>query len=292
MNTRHSRALLPLVIGGSALSTFAASTFGLPPAHAMAAVTVAVLVGTFWLERRAPFRRDWLDRPGDETRTDLTYVLLASLPDRAARVGTELVVVSTLGLFGAAVEPGDHSLSNGLLRGLGAFLLADLGKYLIHRASHESWLWRFHLAHHQPKRVDALNALRIHPVNMAYNAAIDAFFAVAFGVPPAIAAAFATMRAVVALLSHANLDLDDQRQWVFSTPGHHRLHHAVEVSEANSNYGSTLLVWDRLFGTLRRGAAPTEVGVASSRWLPTSYLGQLVHPFCGSEACLARLGLR
>lgn len=290
MNTRLPRLLLPIVIGASAILTLTASTFGVEPAHAMTMVTVVVLAGTFWLERGAPFRRDWLERPGAETRADLTYVLLASLPDRAARVGTEVAVMSVLGLFGVAAA-GERSFFDGLLRGLSAFVLADLGKYLIHRASHEGWLWRFHLAHHQPTRVDALNALRIHPVNMAYNATIDAFFAVTFAVPPAIAAAFATVRAVVALLSHANLDLDDQRQWVFSTPGHHRLHHAVELAQANSNYGSTLLVWDRLLGTLRRGAAPASVGVAQTG-LPTSYLGQLVHPFCGSEACLARFGLR
>lgn len=36
---------------------------------------------------------------------------------------------------------------------------------------------------------------------------------------------------------------------VFNTPSHHRVHHGVDLEYLDSNYGSRLIVWDRLFGT-------------------------------------------
>ena len=165
--------------------------------------------------------------------------------------------------------------------GLAAFVVADLGKYLLHRASHEHpWLWRFHFAHHQPARLAASNALRLHPVNVAYNGTTDALVAVAFGVRPEIAAVFATLRVAVAVLQHANIDLEAQQQWLVNAPSYHRLHHAIDVGTANHNFASTLLVWDRLFGTLLRGPAPDVVGIATPHRQAHTYRGQLVQAVC------------
>ena len=36
---------------------------------------------------------------------------------------------------------------------------------------------------------------------------------------------------------------------VFNTPSHHRVHHAANPRYVDRNYGGTLMVWDRLFGT-------------------------------------------
>jgi sterol desaturase/sphingolipid hydroxylase (fatty acid hydroxylase superfamily) len=36
---------------------------------------------------------------------------------------------------------------------------------------------------------------------------------------------------------------------VFVTPNAHRLHHAQDYKESNSNFGTVFLFWDRIFGT-------------------------------------------
>jgi sterol desaturase/sphingolipid hydroxylase (fatty acid hydroxylase superfamily) len=41
-------------------------------------------------------------------------------------------------------------------------------------------------------------------------------------------------------------------QPVLVTIDMHRIHHSIEFSQANWNYGAVLSVWDRLFGTLTR----------------------------------------
>jgi sterol desaturase/sphingolipid hydroxylase (fatty acid hydroxylase superfamily) len=38
-------------------------------------------------------------------------------------------------------------------------------------------------------------------------------------------------------------------EWVLNTPSHHRVHHGVNPQYLDRNYGSILIVWDRLFGT-------------------------------------------
>jgi ornithine lipid hydroxylase len=217
------------------------------------------------------------------TATDVVYIALASVPDRLTRLA---VGAAALGLLGWSVATAaTRSTGQSVLAAIAAFLIADLGKYLVHRASHTvPWLWRFHLAHHQPTRLSALNALRLHPVNMAYNAAIDTVPLLLFGVSPRAAAVLAALRATVGVVQHANLDLEVGRQWLVNAPSYHRVHHHVDAAEANHNFASTLLVWDYLFGTLRRAPAPPLVGVEPTRHrLPVGYVGQLVYPWCGDR---------
>lgn len=262
---------------------------GLAPPLALT-VAVLTLIGSVALvETRWPFRAAWRSDGSPaakrETVTDVLYIAFASAPDRLARVGVEAGALLLLGLSRSAeAGPWPEMLLGAAL----AFLVADLGKYLIHRASHtHPWLFRFHLAHHQPSRVVALNALRLHPVNLAYNAVIDTVPLLIFGVSPAVGAVLATLRATVGVVQHANLDLERGRQWLVNAPSYHRVHHDVDAARANHNFASTLLVWDRLFGTLRRAPAPDEVGVAETdHHLPRGFLGQLFYPFCGKRLAI------
>lgn len=38
-------------------------------------------------------------------------------------------------------------------------------------------------------------------------------------------------------------------EYVFNTPSHHRVHHASNTQYLNKNFGNTLIIFDRLFGT-------------------------------------------
>ena len=38
-------------------------------------------------------------------------------------------------------------------------------------------------------------------------------------------------------------------EYVFTTPSHHRVHHSTNKQYIDKNYGSTLIIWDRMFGT-------------------------------------------
>ena len=45
-------------------------------------------------------------------------------------------------------------------------------------------------------------------------------------------------------------------EWILNTPAHHRVHHACNEACLDKNYGSVLILFDRLFGTF--ASAPRE----------------------------------
>ena len=49
--------------------------------------------------------------------------------------------------------------------------------------------------------------------------------------------------------------------WVLNLPSHHRVHHAINVHYLDKNYGATLIVWDRLFGTYVEEVEPCVFGI-------------------------------
>lgn len=283
MHMMNFRALFPLLLVGPSAATVGLMALAVPPAFAMTMSVVGLLLVLAILERRAPFRAAWNERQPGELWTDLAYLAFASVPDRATRLLVEAAMIGVVGWAAATQPPG--SAIQVVLLASAAFLLSDLGKYLIHRASHQHpWLWRFHLAHHRPSRLSAWNALHLHPINVAYNAAIDTVPLLLLGVTPGVAAVLATIRATVGIVQHANLDLEGGRQWLVNAPSYHRTHHDVRLEEANHNFASTLLVWDRVFGTLRRAPAPAEVGVGPApHRVPRGFIGQLIYPACGAR---------
>ena len=94
---------------------------------------------------------------------------------------------------------------------------------------------------------------------------------------------FALFDAVFGMLQHCNVDV--RLGWlnrVFSMAEAHRWHHSRTIREANTNYGSNLIVWDLVFGTFFLPSdrePPQEIGIADMPGFPTGYLGQLASPF-------------
>ena len=134
------------------------------------------------------------------------------------------------------------------------FLLLDGWRYWEHRALH--WaplLWRLHLVHHSDTHVDVTTAERHHPLESILSTAVMMGFILACGLPPAGLAIYLVAATVVSLGSHANLRLpakvDRLLRGIVVTPRVHLVHHSDLKAETDSNYGTVLTLWDRLFGT-------------------------------------------
>jgi len=54
-------------------------------------------------------------------------------------------------------------------------------------------------------------------------------------------------------------------EWVLNTPSHHRVHHGRNPGYIDRNYGGTLIIWDRLFGTFvaENAESPPEYGITT-----------------------------
>lgn len=159
--------------------------------------------------------------------------------------------------------------------------LSELLKYGLHRLSHErAGLWRFHAEHHCPPKVYAINGARMHPVNLVWNLASDALVPLALGLDLRAAVLLAALRNAVAAMQHANASLRlDGWNWLFSTPDLHRWHHDADGA-ARTNYGSTLMVWDVVFGTRRLPPGrPARYGLAEGATHPKGLGAQLAWPW-------------
>jgi sterol desaturase/sphingolipid hydroxylase (fatty acid hydroxylase superfamily) len=168
-----------------------------------------------------------------------------------------------------AVEKSPYGLFNrpelpAAVRWIGAILALDLVRYGEHWCFHRvAWLWRLHEVHHSDADYDVSTAVRFHPletllIQSGYLAAIAVL------APPAGAVLAAELIATaVNLWSHANASLapwvERLARAVVITPDLHRIHHSEEIAEQGRNFGQTLSIWDRMFGTyLKEPAAGVD----------------------------------
>jgi sterol desaturase/sphingolipid hydroxylase (fatty acid hydroxylase superfamily) len=255
-----------------ALSLAAAAAWALErnPDQAMALqmATMLVAVGLAVLaERVVALRPDWRQGSRAERRTDLTSLLvLMMVADPLVRRGL-LPLVATIAVPFVVTQGGPAWFPTQwpvVLQLVLAAVIAELGQYGVHRAMHSvRWLWGLHGFHHNPTRIYWLNGFRAHPLNMVAHQLAGLGVLVLIGTPAAVMQMLILFSTVASVFQHANADLRyDGWNQVFSTADLHRWHHAAGGQTCQANFGGLLTLWDRVFGTYRRGEAmPNVVGV-------------------------------
>jgi len=142
-----------------------------------------------------------------------------------------------------------------------ALLGVDFLYYWWHRASHRvRLLWAAHVVHHQSEDMNFAVALRQAPLT---NFTIVPFYLPLslLGVPPFQLAVAASLNTLYQFWIHTELIPKlGPLEWVLNTPSHHRAHHGVNPRYIDKNYGGTLIVWDRLFGTFEEESEPVVYG--------------------------------
>ncbi len=139
---------------------------------------------------------------------------------------------------------------------IGGLLLLDLLVYAQHRLQHRVFLlWRFHAVHHADADMDASTSLRHHPGEVLTNACLITFLAIALGAPAWLFPVYGVISLSSGLFQHMNCrlpaGLECRLEWLLVTPAMHSLHHSVQAEHFDTNYGTVLSIWDRLFGTYR-----------------------------------------
>ena len=233
------------------LFMYATITDGMPSWLATSLAIAGALIACIGLERLIPYRDDWRASQAAQ-QTDLVHIVLTEL------TGQGLVRMSMIVLgfgFGARINaagPGVWSalgLSGlpmvvQLLLGLAVF---DLGLYWLHRMMHErAALWPIHTLHHSPEALNAVSAIRNHPLNSFLSGCFSVLFGL-LGMPMVIFAMVHGWLAIKGFLQHANADLRTPLfDPFFQTPRVHRWHHSERPAEADNNFGILLTLWDRI----------------------------------------------
>ncbi len=149
--------------------------------------------------------------------------------------------------------------------------IAEFGSYWLHRLSHgDNWLWRVHLMHHRPSKLNLANALTAHPFNVFYDKLARLLPLVLLGLDGKAIVAISLFQLTQSLITHANVrGRIGWLNYLIGSSELHRLHHSNNPAEAG-NFGTALPLWDQLFGSFRYSTSPRQVGV----YTPQSYPGE------------------
>jgi sterol desaturase/sphingolipid hydroxylase (fatty acid hydroxylase superfamily) len=163
----------------------------------------------------------------------------------------------------------EYSLLNFLL----CYLGVDFLFYWFHRAGHRiNLFWAMHVPHHSAEELNYAVGLR---ASFFQRAASFLFYwpLAVIGFSPEIILPVVALNLILQLLSHTRV-IPKLPSWIDSwlnTPYHHQVHHAANPIYWDRNYGGTLIIWDKLFGSYRDQTEELFYGVTihPKSWDPT-----------------------
>src|SRR5471032_1520812 len=166
-----------------------------------------------------------------------------------------------------------------------ALLAWDFGFYWLHRLHHKFGpLWAVHVVHHQGEHFNLSLGVRNSWYSSLTNFPFIAILAV-LGVPLEVFLVVSSLHYSVQFYNHnALVNKSGILDKFLVTPSHHRVHHGTDKRYINRNFGGTLLLWDKVFGSFQpeldgvemrygvKGMAPTHNPLLASngklfKWL-------------------------
>jgi len=141
-----------------------------------------------------------------------------------------------------------------LLQALLVLALIEFGQYWMHRLMHDWYpAWLTHAPHHHVTQLNAMkgavgNPIELFLISLSVVALFDFDLVAIF--------CGLNMLTVISTYAHANVRSDPPLiySYVFTTIRHHSLHHtALSYEDTRCNYGNSMILFDRIFGTYREG---------------------------------------
>lgn len=131
------------------------------------------------------------------------------------------------------------------------FLGVEFCYYWFHRASHRvRWLWATHAVHHSATHFNLSAAIRLGWTGQLTGAFVFFLPLAWIGFHPLAIGAVIAGGLFYQFFLHAAVPVHlGPLEYILNTPTHHRVHHASNDGCLDKNYGSSLIIFDRLFGT-------------------------------------------
>ncbi len=136
---------------------------------------------------------------------------------------------------------------------VGLFLACDICYYWFHRFAHEiNFGWAGHVVHHQSEEFNLTTALRQSSTQWISSELFMLPIAL-LGIPIQWKLGIFGMNLIFQFFLHTRSigKLHPWFEFVFNTPSHHRVHHGRNPKYIDRNYGGTLIIWDRMFGSFQ-----------------------------------------
>ncbi len=234
------------------------------------------------------------------TGNNIFYRIVGTL-----RLGGLLRIVLTLGaasIVAYAIRQLDYDISlvdrieSPFLKYLFAFLVLDFLGYFQHRLAHSwGWWWELHKIHHSAEKFNMVTYYRTHVLESIPRAVI-------LGIALSITGDLASLIFYYALLELISLFVHSEVQYKWGwlekyllvSPRNHKIHHSIDPKHHDKNFGFTLIVWDRLFGTFYepRDGEAIEIGLRNNPFNKSNPVADLLLAYrnCLSTACRSIVG--
>lgn len=146
--------------------------------------------------------------------------------------------------------------------------------YWVHRWGHHiNIMWAAHSPHHSAEEMNFFVALRASVTQRLFS---FMFFwpLTLIGFKPVDIYAMTGLHLFISFLHHTEFIPKLWRwvEYIFTTPSHHRVHHGINFTYLDKNFGEFLIIWDRMFGSYAEEEEKVIYGMYNppSTWNPIS----------------------
>ena len=276
-----------VVFGSTALAASAAAIQWTDPQLLVSILMFAPIPLLLIAERLMPRRQDWLlnwyDLGEDAFWVLGTYLIWVPIYDDAYDTPISTLFASLRDASGFPFRLEAETTVGLLVAALIGIFVIEFIAYWLHRLQHRfMFFWRIHATHHHITKMSVARAERTHPLEFLGLNLGSAVVLAFFGASAEVAGVVVVFRLTTAHFCHSNLPLvSGVFGWLFNTAEWHQLHHSCNYAESNTNYGCTVILWDRIFGTFSGKDRIKRVGNGTGKQL--SLLTQLTMPFRSDE---------
>jgi len=279
----------PIILLGFSLLVANAAITGWNDLSVLVPVLLFVPIPLLLLaERLIPKRKDWLldwkDLIEDLFWLACSFLIWGPIYDDAYETPISNLFALLRDNSGFPFRLEAETIGGLLVAAFIAIFVAEFIGYWAHRVQHRfMFLWRIHATHHHITKMSVARAERTHPLEflgLNLGSAVTLAF---LGASAEVVAVVVVFRLNTAHLCHSNLPLvSGAFGWLFNTPEWHQLHHSCIYKESNTNFGCTVIIWDRIFGTFSGKNHIKQVGNGTGEKL--SIVTQLLIPFKSDQA--------
>lgn len=158
-----------------------------------------------------------------------------------------------------------YQTDNLFFQWVGGYLAVDFLSYWYHRFSHRvNILWAGHITHHSSVFYNYSNGFRtslFQGVNRIFFWALLPLF----GFQPLTLILILQVSGIYDFILHTEyIPKLGFLEKILITPSMHRVHHGKNPLYIDKNYGSTFVIWDKMFGTYQEEIEKVEYGVTGN----------------------------
>ena len=150
--------------------------------------------------------------------------------------------------------------------------------YWAHRFLHRvPSLWHIHKIHHSVTNLNCGSIYHKHFLELILHTPFAVMASLGLGTE--LVAPFGIIVIAIDVLGHSNVRIDlGWLSYIVSTPQAHRIHHSIDPKHYDTNFGTTLMIWDHVFRTFHYDRLNPPVGYGVTDGVPVSFLKQQFLP--------------